>query len=73
MTRDEKWIRRMADAEDRCPSVSVGGLAADLGLYREPLCFCGHGFSLHPAAYPDVRCRGDDCTCTAFDQAEDPT
>lgn len=28
---DREWLRRMADAEDRCASVSVGGLAADLG------------------------------------------
>jgi transcriptional regulator with XRE-family HTH domain len=30
----EAWLRRMADAEDHCKSVSVGGLAHDLGLIR---------------------------------------
>lgn len=31
-----EWLRRMADAEDRCESVSVGGLAHDLGLLGSP-------------------------------------
>lgn len=35
MNPDPEWLRRMADAEDACGSVSVGGLAADLGLYQE--------------------------------------
>jgi len=30
----EAWLRRMADAEDRCKSVAVGGLAHELGLIR---------------------------------------
>jgi transcriptional regulator with XRE-family HTH domain len=29
---ERKWLRRMAELEDRHPSISVGGLAADLGL-----------------------------------------
>ncbi|SRR6266404_1280467 len=28
----ERWIRRMADAEDGCASIAVGGLAYDLGM-----------------------------------------
>lgn len=31
---DREWLRRMADAEEQCGSVSVGGLAADLGEFR---------------------------------------
>jgi transcriptional regulator with XRE-family HTH domain len=31
---DAEWLRRMAELEDRCESVSVGGLAADVGLYH---------------------------------------
>lgn len=27
-----EWLQRMADAEDRCESVSVGGLATDFGM-----------------------------------------
>ena len=30
----EAWLRQMADAEDRCGAVSVGGLAVDLGVLR---------------------------------------
>lgn len=30
------WLRRMAEAEDRCESISVGGLAADTGAFRTP-------------------------------------
>lgn len=30
--RNENWLRRMADLEDQCPSVSVGGMASDLGV-----------------------------------------
>lgn len=30
--RDEKWLRKMADLEDQHSSVSVGGMACDLGL-----------------------------------------
>ena len=34
---DDAWLQRMAAAEERCPSISVGGLAVDLGLYpRRP-------------------------------------
>lgn len=36
---DDAWLQRMADAEERCPSIAVGGLASDLGLHsqqREP-------------------------------------
>lgn len=29
---NSQWLRRMADAEDRCESVSVGGLAHELGM-----------------------------------------
>lgn len=29
---NETWLRRMADAEDRCESVAAAGLAAELGL-----------------------------------------
>ena len=39
--QNREWLRRMADAEDRCESVAVGGLAHDLGMLRragpEPL------------------------------------
>lgn len=31
---DREWLRRMADAEERCGSVSAGGLAADLGVFQ---------------------------------------
>ena len=31
---DAEWLRRMADIEDRCESVSVGGLAVDVGFYE---------------------------------------
>ena len=37
---DREWLKRMADAEEQCPSVAVGGLAVDLGLIdqaREPM------------------------------------
>lgn len=30
-----QWLRRMADAEDRCDSLLVGGLAEELGLLGE--------------------------------------
>lgn len=33
---DRDWLRHMAEAEDRCESVSVGGLAHDLGLLTSP-------------------------------------
>lgn len=33
---DREWLRRMADAEEGCASISVGGLAADLGMVRRP-------------------------------------
>jgi len=29
------WLARMAEAEDRCRSVAVGGLASDLGMLGE--------------------------------------
>jgi transcriptional regulator with XRE-family HTH domain len=32
---DPDWVRRMAELEDRCDSVSVGGLAVDVGFYRQ--------------------------------------
>jgi transcriptional regulator with XRE-family HTH domain len=31
-----EWIRALADAEDRCQSVTVGGLAHDLGMLQGP-------------------------------------
>lgn len=31
-TPDRKWLLKMANIEDSCPSVSVGGMAADLGM-----------------------------------------
>jgi transcriptional regulator with XRE-family HTH domain len=31
---DVEWLRRMAEFEDRCESLSVGGLAVDAGIYR---------------------------------------
>lgn len=31
-----EWLRLMAEAEDRCESISVGGLAHDLGLLANP-------------------------------------
>lgn len=31
------WLNRMADAEDASPSISVGGLAADMGQPVQPL------------------------------------
>lgn len=33
-SRRTEWIRAMAEAEDRCQSVSVGGLAHDLGMLQ---------------------------------------
>jgi hypothetical protein len=30
------WLRKMADAEDKCRSVSVGGLAVELGMHQPP-------------------------------------
>ncbi len=30
-----QWLERMADLEDSCRSVSVGGMAADLGLLAQ--------------------------------------
>lgn len=30
-----EWLLKMADAEDKCQSVSVGGLAHDMGWLRE--------------------------------------
>lgn len=30
------WLLRAADAEDACRSISVGGLAADLGMLSRP-------------------------------------
>ena len=32
MSEQKDWINKMADAEDECPSVSVGGLAHDVGF-----------------------------------------
>lgn len=32
---DDAWLRRMADAEEHSPSISVGGLAVDLGMLSE--------------------------------------
>lgn len=29
-----EWVRTMAEAEEQCESVAVGGLAADLGMFR---------------------------------------
>lgn len=31
---DAEWLHRMAELEDRCESVSVGGLAVDVGFYH---------------------------------------
>lgn len=31
-----QWAKKMADLEDQCDSVSVGGLAHDLGLLFQP-------------------------------------
>lgn len=31
---NSNWLRRMADAEDKCVSVSVGGLAHDFGMFQ---------------------------------------
>ncbi len=31
--RDEAWLRRVAEEEDKCPSISVGGLVTRLGMY----------------------------------------
>ena len=28
----KEWLQKMAEAEDKCPSISVGGLACELGL-----------------------------------------
>ena len=33
---NHEWLRRMADLEDSCGSVSVGGLAQDLGMLEVP-------------------------------------
>lgn len=32
MRTDHAWLSAMADLEDSCPSISVGGLASDLGM-----------------------------------------
>lgn len=32
--RNEDWVRRMADLEDQHESVSVGGMACDLGMLK---------------------------------------
>lgn len=32
--RNENWLRRMADLEDEHASVSVGGLASELGMLK---------------------------------------
>jgi hypothetical protein len=31
---DTQWLRKMAEIEDKCTSVSVGGLAHDLGMLK---------------------------------------
>ena len=31
-----EWLHRMAEAEDRCPSIAVGGLAHDMGMLQAP-------------------------------------
>jgi transcriptional regulator with XRE-family HTH domain len=31
---NSNWLRRMADAEDSCPSISVGGLAQEFGMFQ---------------------------------------
>lgn len=31
-TADREWLLKMAEAEDRCESISVGGLASQLGM-----------------------------------------
>jgi hypothetical protein len=33
---DREWLAKMAAAEDRCDSISVGGLAVEAGLYHAP-------------------------------------
>jgi transcriptional regulator with XRE-family HTH domain len=30
------WLRHMADAEDNCPAISVGGLAQEFGMFPSP-------------------------------------
>ncbi len=34
--QNEQWIRRMAELEDEHPSISVGGMVADLGMFKSP-------------------------------------
>ena len=36
MNISKKWIEKMAKLEEGCESISVGGLAVKLGLYRAP-------------------------------------
>ena len=31
---NRKWLKKMADKEDECESISVGGLASDLGMIK---------------------------------------
>lgn len=31
---NHEWLRRMADAEDQCASIAVGGLAEELGMFQ---------------------------------------
>ena len=36
MGPSREWLLKMADGEDACRSISVGGMAVDLGIYAEP-------------------------------------
>jgi transcriptional regulator with XRE-family HTH domain len=38
------WLRRMADEEDRCVSVAVGGLAQELGMFEPAIGEVPHVF-----------------------------
>lgn len=62
-----EWLERMANLEDEAGSISVGGLASDLGLYVAPVAFAGQEF-------PEVHMFGADgkrvdcgCILTALD------
>ena len=36
MNSDLEWLKRMADLEDECESIGVGGLMVDMGWKNEP-------------------------------------
>lgn len=54
----EAWLKKMADAEDKCESISAGGLASDLEMLdreRNPCAKCA-GIGRHPL-YEQMVCQ----------------